>query len=65
MRKWLPTIYVDTATGEVLPCNFKELYYFKKIDQQEHCENKNGITIIQDIQIIKIYGRKEKQLNLF
>lgn len=66
MKKWKPVTYVDVETGEVLPRNFKELYYYKKEKETEvqYWDAKNNL-IICTTQLIKIHGRKEQQLNLF
>lgn len=65
MKKWRPIVFINEETGEILPRDFKEKYYTKTISEWTEHEYSNGDQIINTFKLIKIYGRKEKQLDLF
>lgn len=65
VKKWRPIVIVDEETGEVMPRDYKSRYYFKEVSRWTEQENIGTDIFIQTFKIIKIYGKREKQLNLF
>lgn len=65
MAKYEPTLFVDIETGEILRKDYKETYNYKTQETIIEARYENGQKIIKTTKLIKIYGRKEKQLSLF
>ena len=59
--KWLPTVYI-TVEGEILDKSFKENWNYKFINTITE-EKEHGIK--QNIKIVELGERKNKQLCLF
>lgn len=63
--KWAPTCYINTDTGEIFERDFKEKYYFKVMSEWDEAEYRNSERIIHTFKLIKVNGKREKQLELF